>query len=53
MQTLIIPREEWASFFAGFSRQHEGRLITLEVAPHLKVFTAKVGDGHQPLARTE
>ena len=26
-----IPRGEWLSFLDGFSRQHEGRLVTLEV----------------------
>jgi phosphoribosylformylglycinamidine (FGAM) synthase-like amidotransferase family enzyme len=44
MQTQIIPREEWATFFADFSRQHEGRPVTLEVSPSLKVFTAKIRD---------
>lgn len=44
MQTQIIPREEWATFFADFSRQHEGRLVTLEVSPSHKVFTAKISD---------
>ena len=27
-----IPRGEWLSFLDGFSRQHEGWLVTLEVA---------------------
>ena len=44
MQTHIIPRAKWASFFEGFSREHEGWLVTLEVSPHIKVFTAKIGD---------
>ena len=26
-----IPREEWAAFLEGFSRQHEGWLVTIEV----------------------
>ena len=26
-----IPREEWAEFLDGFSRQHEGWLVTVEV----------------------
>ena len=26
-----IPREEWVEFLDGFSRQHEGWLVTLEV----------------------
>lgn len=26
-----VPREEWSSFFEGFSRRHQGWLITLEV----------------------
>ena len=26
-----IPRGEWLSFLDGFSRQHEGWLVTLEV----------------------
>jgi hypothetical protein len=26
-----IPREEWAEFLEGFSRQHEGWLVTVEV----------------------
>lgn len=28
-----IPREEWPSFCDGFSRQHEGWLVNLEVTP--------------------
>ncbi|HEV8369518.1 MAG TPA: DUF5335 family protein [Pyrinomonadaceae bacterium] len=31
MSTQEIPRAEWNNFFAGFSRQHEGWLATLEV----------------------
>ena len=31
MKTRDIPRTEWAAFFDSFSRQHEGRRITLEV----------------------
>jgi Family of unknown function (DUF5335) len=31
MPTQEIPRPEWNHFFAGFSRQHEGWLATLEV----------------------
>ena len=31
MPTQEIPRTEWNNFFDGFSRQHEGRLATLEV----------------------
>ena len=26
-----IPREEWAEYLDGFSRQHEGWLVTVEV----------------------
>lgn len=26
-----IPREEWAGYLDGFSRQHEGWLVTVEV----------------------
>ncbi len=38
MKTHEIPRTEWAAFFDGFSRRHEGRLITLEV------FGEEIGD---------
>jgi hypothetical protein len=31
MATREIPREEWIEFFDGFSRQHEGWLVTVEV----------------------
>ena len=31
MPTQEIPRNEWSTFFDGFSRQHEGWLATLEV----------------------
>jgi hypothetical protein len=31
MQTLEIPRSQWSDFFKGFSREHEGRTVTLEV----------------------
>lgn len=31
MRTVEIPRAEWVTFFDGFSRQHEGWLVTLEV----------------------
>lgn len=31
MKTKEIPREQWTQFFASFSRQHEGWLITLEI----------------------
>ena len=31
MKTTQIARKEWPSFFDGFSRQHEGWLVTLEV----------------------
>ena len=31
MQTKQIERNEWPSFFDGFSRKHEGWLVTLEV----------------------
>jgi hypothetical protein len=44
MKTQTIPRAEWASLFANFSRRHEGWLVDLEVSPHIKAFTAKVGD---------
>jgi hypothetical protein len=44
MQTRIIPRDKWAAFFEGFSREHEGCLVSLEVLPTLKVFTAKLGE---------
>ena len=27
-----IPRGEWLSFLDGFSRKHEGRLVTMEVS---------------------
>lgn len=31
MRTREIPRDEWVAFFDGFSRQHEGWLVTIEV----------------------
>jgi hypothetical protein len=31
MKTTHIARNEWPSFFDGFSRQHEGWLVTLEI----------------------
>jgi hypothetical protein len=31
MKTKEIPRNEWQEFFAIFSRQHEGWLVTLEI----------------------
>ena len=31
MATKEIPREEWTDFFDGFSRRHEGWLVTVEV----------------------
>ena len=31
MATREIPRDEWTEFFDGFSRQHEGWLVTVEV----------------------
>jgi hypothetical protein len=31
MSTQEIPRDEWTSFFDTFSRQHEERLVTVEV----------------------
>ena len=31
MATHDIPKDEWATFFESFSRQHEGWLVTLEV----------------------
>ncbi|HYE64766.1 MAG TPA: DUF5335 family protein [Pyrinomonadaceae bacterium] len=31
MPTREIPRDEWITFFDGFSRQHEGWLVTVEV----------------------
>lgn len=44
MITKEISRDEWASFFDEFSRQHEGWLVTLEV---LK------GEGGAQLAASE
>jgi hypothetical protein len=44
MKTQTIPRAEWASLFANFSRRHQGWLVELEVSPRIKAFTAKVGD---------
>jgi hypothetical protein len=38
MMTREIPREEWAGFLDGFSRMHEGWLVTLEV------MGAEIGD---------
>ena len=38
MQTKQIARNEWPSFFDGFSRQHQGWLVTLEV------FSPDIGD---------
>jgi hypothetical protein len=31
MSTQEIPRDEWRTFFDGFSRDHEGWIATLEV----------------------
>jgi hypothetical protein len=31
MSTQEIPRDKWAPFLNGFSQQHEGWLVTLEV----------------------
>jgi len=31
MPTQEIPRDEWAKFLEGYSRQHEGWLATLEI----------------------
>ncbi len=31
MQTREIPREQWVSFLDGFSRQHEGWLVNVQV----------------------
>src|SRR5688572_25306210 len=31
MSTLEIPHDEWAAFFEGFSRRHQGWLATVEV----------------------
>jgi hypothetical protein len=31
VKTTQIARNEWPSFFDGFSRQHEGWLVTLEI----------------------
>ncbi len=31
MQTREIPRDQWLSFCDGFSRQHQGWLVNLEV----------------------
>ncbi|HEY0378950.1 MAG TPA: DUF5335 family protein [Pyrinomonadaceae bacterium] len=31
MATREIPRDEWVEFFDGFSHQHEGWLVTVEV----------------------
>jgi hypothetical protein len=31
MKATQIARKEWPSFFDGFSRQHEGWLVTLEI----------------------
>ena len=31
MQTREIPREQWVRYFDGFSKNHEGWIVTLEV----------------------
>lgn len=31
MQTKEIPESEWTGFFASFSRQHEGWLVSVEI----------------------
>ncbi len=31
MPTREIPRDEWVTFFNGFSQQHQGWLVTVEV----------------------
>jgi hypothetical protein len=38
MQTREVPRDQWKSFFDGFSRQHEGWIVTLEL------LAADIGD---------
>ena len=31
MATQEIPRQQWATFFDGFSRRHQGWLVTVEI----------------------
>jgi hypothetical protein len=31
MATQEIPREQWIAFFDGFSRRHQGWLVTVEI----------------------
>lgn len=31
MKTKTIPKKQWSEFFDGFSRQHEGWLVTVEL----------------------
>ena len=31
MSTEEIPRKQWAAFFDGFSRRHQGWLVTVEI----------------------
>lgn len=57
MKTREIPKDEWMTFFDGFSRQHEGWIASLEVfgpdtgaqteerALLLKGITAELRDG--------
>jgi len=56
-----IPREEWASFFDSFNRQHQGWLVSTEMLDHeidhliearelpLEGITPKLGDGADQL----
>jgi hypothetical protein len=44
MSTQQIPREEWTSFFYGFSRNHRGWLVTLEVFERLAGGLVKARD---------
>jgi hypothetical protein len=59
VKTSTIARNEWQSFFDGFSRRHEGWLVTLEVFQpqigaqveardlSLEGLSAELGKGHK------
>jgi hypothetical protein len=47
MVTREIPRSEWTEFFDGFSRRHEGWLVTIEVLD--KAIGAQVEAEDRPL----
>ena len=59
MKATTIARNQWPSFFDGFSRRHEGWLVTLEVFQpqigaqvegrdlSLDGLTAELGKGHK------